>query len=72
MCAQLTVKNMLLPGLFAGKDGNTVTSGTTVVDGLLTIAAGQTGELIVKASVNIGTVGTPVLVTGESIVTVVQ
>ena len=56
----------------AGKDGNTVTSGTTVVDGLLTIAAGQTGELIVKASVNIGTVGTPVLVTGESIVTVVQ
>ena len=56
----------------AGKDGNTVTSGTTVVDGLLTIAAGQTGELIVKASVDIGTVATPDLVTGESIVTVVQ
>ena len=56
----------------AGKDGNTVTSGTTVVDGLLTIASGQTGELIVKASVDIGTVGTPDLVVGESIVTVVQ
>ena len=56
----------------AGKDGNTVTSGTTVVDGLLTLAPTQTGELIVKASVNIGTVELPELVTGESIVTVVS
>jgi len=48
-------------------------AGTTIDEnGVLTVAVDQDGELFVKASVNIGTVELPVLVEGESIVTVVK
>lgn len=54
-----------------GRNGTTVSTGTAISeDGVLTIGENQTGELLVSASVNIGTTETPNLVTGESIVTV--
>lgn len=53
--------------------GGSVASGTAInQNGKLTIGASQSGELLVKATVNIGTEEDPDNVVGESIVTVVS
>lgn len=51
-----------------GMHGTEIVTGTTIVDGKLTLAASQTGQLLVKATV---TYDTDVDVSGESIVTVI-
>lgn len=55
-----------------GNGSTSIATGTAVdVDGVLTVSPDQTGELLVRASVDIGTVDVPELVVGESIVTIV-
>jgi len=65
-------EHVLVWSVVAGAN-TTLASGSAIdQNGVLTVGATQTGELFVKAHVNIGTVETPVLVEGESIVTVMS
>lgn len=57
----------------ASTSSTTKQTGTTISeDGVLTVAANQTGELKVTGKVNIGTSDSPSYVSGEAIVTVIS